>query len=159
MKKFIAFILCLFSLATYAQDKVFLFSYFTDNGQDGLHLAYSNDGLIWTALNEGKSYLTPSVGNDKLMRDPFIIQGKDGLFHLVWTSGWWDKQIGYASSPDLIHWSEQKGIPVMEYESTARNSWLPKWFTIRQPASILFSGLLRFLVAIRKSPLLKTKRD
>jgi beta-galactosidase len=126
MKKYLVFILCLFSLATIAQDKVFLFSYFTNNGQDGLHLAYSNDGLVWTALNEGKSYLTPTVGKDKLMRDPFIIHGKDGLFHLVWTCGWWDQQIGYASSPDLINWSEQKGIPVMEHEPTARNSWAPE---------------------------------
>jgi len=60
------------------------------------------------------------------MRDPFILQAKDGMFHMVWTSGWWDKQIGYASSPDLINWSEQKGIPVMEHEPTARNSWAPE---------------------------------
>ena len=52
--------------------------------------------------------------------------GKDGLFHMVWTSGWWDKQIGYGSSPDLINWSEQKGIPVMEHEPTAKNCWAPE---------------------------------
>jgi beta-galactosidase len=117
---------CLFSLASFAQKDIYLFSYFVDNGQDGLHLAYSNDGLMWKPLNDGKSYLTPTVGKDKLMRDPFILQGKDGLFHMVWTSGWWDKQIGYASSPDLMNWSEQKGIPVMEHEPTARNSWAPE---------------------------------
>ena len=32
--------------------------------------------LKWTALNDGKSYLTPTIGNDKLMRDPFIPSGK-----------------------------------------------------------------------------------
>ena len=26
----------------------YLFSYFKGNGEDGLHLAYSNDGLKWT---------------------------------------------------------------------------------------------------------------
>jgi beta-galactosidase len=97
-----------------------------DNGQDGLHLAYSFDGLKWTALNDGKSYLAPTVGKDKLMRDPFILQGNDGLFHMVWTSGWFDRYIGYASSPDLINWSEQKTIPVMEHEPTAKNSWAPE---------------------------------
>jgi beta-galactosidase len=60
------------------------------------------------------------------MRDPCILQGKDGLFHMVWTSGWWDQMIGYASSPDLINWSEQKAIPVMEHEPTAKNSWAPE---------------------------------
>ena len=126
MKTFFILIFCFFSLVLKAQDEVFLFSYFVDNGQDGLHLAYSNDGLKWTALNSGKSYLKPMVGKDKLLRDPFILRGKDGLFHMVWTSGWWDRQIGYASSPDLIHWSEQKGIPVMDREPTALNSWAPE---------------------------------
>jgi hypothetical protein len=126
MKLFLIFIFCFISLFLKAQDEVFLFSYFVDNGQDGLHLAYSNDGLKWTELKDGKSYLTPGIGKDKLMRDPFILPGNDGLFHMVWTTGWWDRQIGYASSPDLIHWSEQKGIPVMENEPTAKNSWAPE---------------------------------
>ena len=111
-----------------AQNDVYLFSYFTQNGQDGLHFAYSLDGLKWDSLNNGKSYLTPSVGKDKLMRDPCIVQAEDGTFHMVWTSGWWDRSIGYASSHDLVHWSEQKAIPVMEHELTARNSWAPELF-------------------------------
>jgi beta-galactosidase len=126
MTKYLAIILCFFALASKAQEEVYLFSYFVGNGEDGLHLAYSADGLKWTPLNDGKSYLAPTVGKDKLMRDPFILQGKDGVFHLVWTSGWWDKQIGYAESPDLINWSEEKGIPVMEHEPTAKNSWAPE---------------------------------
>lgn len=125
--KFLAFVVfCLISLASFSQKEAYLFSYFVDNGQDGLHLAYSTDGLKWTPLNDGKSFLTPAVGKDKLMRDPCILQGKDRLFHMVWTSGWWDKYIGYAYSKDLIHWSEQKSIPVMEHEPTAKNSWAPE---------------------------------
>jgi len=46
----------------------------------------------------------------------------------VWTTGWWDKIIGYAYSKDLIHWSEQKAIPVMRHEAEARNSWAPELF-------------------------------
>ena len=126
MSRIIVLVFCFFSLTSMAQNEIYLFSYFVDNGQDGLHLAYSANGLKWSPLNNGKSYLRPTVGKDKLMRDPFILQGKDGLFHMVWTSGWWDKQIGYASSPDLINWSEQKGIPVMVHEPTARNSWAPE---------------------------------
>jgi len=76
------------ALQSEGQNQVFLFSYFTGNGQDGLHLAYSKDGLNWHALNDGKSMVAPTVGEDKLMRDPFILQGKDGLFHMVWTSSW-----------------------------------------------------------------------
>jgi len=70
--------------------------------------------------------LAPQIGKDKLMRDPCILCGPDGIFHMVWTSGWWDKGIGYASSKDLITWSEQKNLPVMEKEPEAKNSWAPE---------------------------------
>jgi len=109
-------------------DKVYLFSYFKDNGQDGLHLASSMDGYTWTALNNDSSVLKPAVAKDKLMRDPCIIRGADNQFHMVWTVSWNDGGIGYASSPDLIHWSEQQFIPVMKDEPTARNCWAPEIF-------------------------------
>lgn len=106
--------------------EAYLFSYFKGNGADGLHLAYSRDGEKWTALNDGQSFLKPEVGKDKLMRDPSIARGKDGTYHMVWTSGWWDQGIGYASSKDLVHWSEQRNLPVMEGEAETRNSWAPE---------------------------------
>ncbi|MGQ1890935.1 family 43 glycosylhydrolase [Thermophagus sp. OGC60D27] len=114
--------------AKMTDDPVFLFSYFKGNGEDGLHLAYSTDGLNWFPLNDDKPVLEPRVGKDSLMRDPCIIQGKDGLFHMVWTTGWTDRYIGYASSPNLISWSQQKIIPVMDQEPTARNCWAPEIF-------------------------------
>jgi hypothetical protein len=121
-------ILIFISNLTQAQSDTYLFSYFVDNGQDGLHFAYSKDGLKWEALKNGKSFLTPTVGKDKLMRDPCIIQGPDGTFHMVFTTSWTDKNVGYASSKDLIHWSEQKAVPVMEHEPAARNTWAPEIF-------------------------------
>lgn len=112
-----------------ARDKAYLFSYFVDYGDDGLHFAYSEDGLVWKNLAGGKSVLTPEVGDEeKLMRDPCICQAPDGTFHMVWTTGWFDRQIGYANSKDLIHWSEQKSIPVMKNEPEARNCWAPEIF-------------------------------
>ena len=62
------------------------------------------------------------------MRDPSIVRDDNGVFHLVWTSGWWDNGIGYASSKDLIHWSEQKYIPVMEKFAGVKNTWAPELF-------------------------------
>lgn len=108
------------------EEEVFLFSYFTGNGEDGLHLAFSYDGYHWESLRGNKSFLTPAVGNDKLMRDPCIISGPDGRFHMVWTVSWKERSIGYASSADLIHWSAQKNIPVMAHEPEARNCWAPE---------------------------------
>jgi acetyl esterase/lipase len=106
--------------------EVFLFSYFKGNGEDGLHLAYSEDGYEWKALKDDTPLLGPEVGKDKLMRDPCIIKGGDGNYHMVWTVSWTDKGIGYASSKDLIHWSEQRFIPVMAQEKGTRNSWAPE---------------------------------
>ena len=105
----------------------YIFSYFVGQA-DGLHLAWSRDGYHWTPIAEGASLLAPEIGRDKLMRDPSICQGPDGTFHLVWTSSWTDRIIGYASSPDLIHWSEQKSIPVMMHEPLAANSWAPELY-------------------------------
>ncbi len=130
LKNFTFTLFLLFFLNGFAQDKteIYLFSYFMGNGEDGLHLAYSTDGLKWEALNNNQSFLTPVVGEDKLMRDPCIIAGPDGKFHMVWTVSWKEKGIGYASSEDLIHWSEQRFIPVMEHEPTAKNCWAPEVF-------------------------------
>jgi len=110
-----------------AQSK-YLFSYFKGNGEDGLHLAVSNDGLKWEALKNYSSFLIPKVGKDKLMRDPSILFGPDKKYHLTWTVSWWERGIGYAESYDLIHWSEQKYIPVMEHEKDALNCWAPELF-------------------------------
>ncbi|KYP16357.1 glycoside hydrolase family 43 protein [Flavihumibacter sp. CACIAM 22H1] len=115
-------------LLAQATDSVLLFSYFKGNGEDGLHFAYSKDGLSWTALRNDQSFLTPAVANDKLMRDPCIARGPNGEFHLVWTVSWNDKGIGYASSKDLINWSAQEFLPVMQKEPTALNTWAPELF-------------------------------
>lgn len=108
----------------------FLFTSFRDNGQDGLHLAISTNGYRWRALMNDHSFLKPEVGA-KIMRDPCLAQGPDGTFHMVWTSGWAaekGKVIGYARSKDLVHWSGQKAIPLMENEPATRNIWAPEVF-------------------------------
>ena len=110
-----------------AADPAYLFTYFTKNGEDGLHLAWSEDGYQWQALREGRSVLAPQIGSrEKLLRDPCVAHGPDGTYHMVWTSGWWERGIGYASTKDFITWSGQREIPVMAHEPTARNSWAPE---------------------------------
>ncbi len=129
MKKYILsfiFLISLQSAMSQINDVVYIFSYFKDNGQDGLHLAYSFDGYKFTALKNDSTFLRPVISKDKLMRDPCITRGADGKFHMVWTVSWDDKGIGYASSADLVHWSEQYYIPVMIEEDSARNCWAPE---------------------------------
>lgn len=129
--------------------QVYLFSYFIGNGEDGLHLAWSRDGYQWEALNGGRSFLKPEVGESRLMRDPCLLRGPDGLFHMVWTTAWGGKTIGYASSRDLLQWSEQRAIPVMAQEPAALNCWAPEivWETKRAEYLIFWATTItnRFL--------------
>lgn len=126
MKNILSVLLICIGIFTCTAQEVYMFSYFKGNGEDGLHLAYSEDALHWKALNNDKAVEAPHIGEQKLMRDPCIIRGGDGNFHMVWTTGWTERGIGYASSPDLIHWSGQKLLFVMHEEATARNCWAPE---------------------------------
>jgi beta-xylosidase len=112
--------------AAATSESCFLFSYFVGNGEDGLHLARSADGYHWEALNGGKSFLAPKVGKSKLMRDPCLLRAPDGTFQLVWTDSWDSRTIGHASSSDLLHWSQQQAVGVMEHEPQAMNCWAPE---------------------------------
>ena len=106
---------------------VYLFTSFREPATDGLYFLYSHDGYHWTDLGGG--WLPPAIGEKKIMRDPSMAQGADGVWHLVWTCGWnGDKGFGYASSKDLIHWSEQEFISVMAKEPDAFNVWAPEIF-------------------------------
>lgn len=125
---FIILLHVIYGCKSSSDEDVYMFSYFKNNGEDGLHLAYSIDGLKWEALKNDESFLIPQLSSDKLMRDPCIIKGPDGKFHMVWTVSWSEKGIGYANSLDLINWSEQKFIPVMEHEKSTKNSWAPELF-------------------------------
>lgn len=104
------------------EKQAYLFTSFRGNG-DGLHLAASLDGRKWTELSD--VYLRPEVGG-KLMRDPHVLRGPDGVFRLVWTSGWNDKGIGYASSVDLRHWSTPRYLPFMEDVPGTTHCWAPE---------------------------------
>ncbi len=129
MKNSVVLLLTLVLLGCNQQEAdVYLFSFFKGNGEKDLYLAASRDGFSWEALNNNQSFLKPQVGKDKLIRDPCIIKGGDGKFHMVWTVSWNEKGIGYANSTDLIHWSEQKYLPVIEHETEERNCWTPELF-------------------------------
>ena len=106
--------------------KAYLYSTFREPATDGLRLAYSYDGYHWNDLDT--VLLKPAVDSN-VMRDPSIVQGPDGTYHLVFTSAWrGTKTFGYSSSKDLIHWTEQKTIHVMDHEPSTVNVWAPELF-------------------------------
>ncbi|MDR1631581.1 MAG: glycoside hydrolase family 43 protein [Dysgonamonadaceae bacterium] len=128
MKQIVLF--CLFILALIScrngEKEVYLFTSFREPADEGLRFLYSYDGYHWDSIPG--VFLKPEVGQ-RVMRDPSMVQGPDGTFHLVWTSGWNnDLGFGYASSKDLIHWSEQQHIPIMEFDTTTVNVWAPELY-------------------------------
>ena len=107
----------------------YVFCYFVNNGEDGVHYAVSRDGYKWNALNKGEAIFVPQVGKKiKLTRDPSITCGKDGIYHMVWTVAWDGRSFGHAWSKDLITWNDPTVIPCMQDEPTTRNTWAPEVF-------------------------------
>lgn len=107
--------------------KAYIFTSFREPANEGLRLLYSTDALHWNDFNQ--VFLKPTIGSQQIMRDPSMVQGPDGTFHLVWTSSWkGDRGFGYASSKDLKIWSKQQFIPVLHNEPTTVNVWAPELY-------------------------------
>ncbi len=111
---------------------VLVMSYFRAEAE-ALHFAVSGDGLIWRALNANRPILNGEVGA-KSLRDPFVLQDERGVFHLLATNGWRADSIIHAVSSDLLHWSDQELLPVMQTVPGTRNCWAPEGFYDREAA-------------------------
>jgi hypothetical protein len=127
MKLWVLLLLCPPLLAADA----YLFTSFRQNGQTGVYFAVSRDGLQWRPLKNNTPWIEPQH-RGMLMRDPYLVKGPDGVWHLLWTWGWTRKEgdgelrIGHATSTDLVAWSKQRAIPVFASELSARNAWAPE---------------------------------
>jgi hypothetical protein len=108
-------------------DRYYMMTYFLNSSEAaGACLAFSTDGLKWQKYNNDAPLFAPTVGG-KLLRDPVTYFDKTaGLFHMVWTSGWSDKVIGYASSTDLKTWSKQTAIGVGAKIANCACCWAPE---------------------------------
>ena len=93
-----------------APSSIYLFASFRGNG-DGLHLAWSTDGLKWTALADDRILLQPTVGG-KLLRDRYI----------VYYDMYQARKYGAMQSSDLKKWediSAQLSLPAGTKHGTA----------------------------------------
>lgn len=125
--------------------EVYLFTSFREPATDGLKFLYSYDGYKWDSIPG--VFLKPDVGEQKLMRDPSMVKGPDGKFHLVWTCNWkGDPAFGYASSADLLNWSEQQHVPIMAFDTTTVNVWAPELFydDVNQDYIIVWASTIPF---------------
>ncbi|WP_346857844.1 glycoside hydrolase family 43 protein [uncultured Draconibacterium sp.] len=127
LRSLLALVVILLFVSCKQEKEVYMFSTFREPADAGLYLAYSYDGYNWEDL--GGSWLKPEIGEQKVMRDPSVVKGPDGTFHMVWTSSWrGDLGFGYASSTDLVNWSEQQFVSVMDFDTSTVNVWAPELF-------------------------------
>ena len=105
---------------------MYLLSYFRTEAE-ALHLALSEDGLRWRAIDDNRPVWWSSVGA-RSVRDPFIARDQVGRFHLFATNGWQADSILHAVSRDLRTWSDEELIPVMAGVAGVRNCWAPECF-------------------------------
>ncbi len=128
-----------------AEDEVFVLSFFRGNGEAGVFLAASDDGLKFRALNDDKPVFSPPAWpKQALTRDPSILF-HDGTFHMVWTSNWEGRVFGYATSEDLVKWSEPVRVRPfpedLDEKDQPLNVWAPEIHRDEQAGDffILFS--------------------
>ncbi len=118
----------LFCESAAAEDPVYLFSYFQEtNGQNGLHIAYSLDGLSYHAVN-GDAGIVLDTQPSPFMRDPSITYGPDGVFHMTYTTAWYVTNFGYMDSTDLLNWNNKKQVNIMGSVPTTQEVWAPESF-------------------------------
>lgn len=118
-------------------EQVFLMSAFPATSQNTLSLFSSADGINFTSL--GSEVYTPPKG---LLRDPSIMRAADGLYYIVYTTGWSGTSFGVSRSADLRRWSHVADI-VLPVPGLS-NVWAPEWFRDQD-------GSLKVVVSLSKS--------
>lgn len=127
-------------------DDVLVLSFFRDNGQAGIYLASSEDGLHFTALNGDQPVMKPANWPaQNLTRDPSILY-HEGKFHAVWTSHWRGNCFGYAESTNLLHWTDPVKVEpfpaALPKDDQPRNVWAPEihWDPFQKNFAIVWSS-------------------
>ena len=91
--------------------------------QESLHLAWSEDRAALDTAERQRRAVLPELW----LRDPFIGRGPDGTFHLVATGGGQKYTLRYASSRNLLDWSDVRSLPVMADVPKTASVWAPEW--------------------------------
>jgi sucrose-6-phosphate hydrolase SacC (GH32 family) len=94
--------------------------YFKDDTH-GLYFAVSKDGFTFTDVNEGNPVIAgDTIANQKGIRDPYIMRGKDGYFYMAMNDlHLFAKDKGYRNTEwerdgDKYGWGNNRGFVMMK---------------------------------------------
>ena len=109
----------------------YVISYFTNETDENLKLAYTYDSVYWFRLNSDQAVLSPSIGT-KRFRDPSLIRKKDGSFAVIATQGYDTDSIYVYDSPDLLTFTGER-LAKVNYSSdtlklSGKQAWAPEGF-------------------------------
>jgi len=97
----------------------------TTGGDERLGLAFSSDGITWTAYDAGGDGKADPVLEGTYVEGDWdrdyatwatVIQNDDGTYEMWYSGGMgaMNHGIGYATSPDGIHWTRAEGNPIFD---------------------------------------------
>jgi predicted GH43/DUF377 family glycosyl hydrolase len=111
------------------QKTAYLAAYFCEKkNSDGsensqLYYAISKDGFRFAyAVNHNQPILAATM-DDKLIRDPTVMRGPDGVFHMVATVSWKNRPFTLWDSKDLVHWENERLVDCAP--PGASKTWAP----------------------------------
>ena len=108
-----------------AVDSAYVFSYSTlqNGGRNGLHIAWSADGVRWQEIGPEYSFLKSDYGDwgsQKRMLEPHLLLGADGMWTAWWKVNEKEDVLALTTSADLVHWKPQDYYPSSEVLSRFR---------------------------------------
>ncbi len=121
-----------YNITVEEEDFAYLFAYFTGNRpeQERMFYGLSRDGYHFNTINGGNPVLESTKGHE-CMRDPFIMQGQNGLYYAIFTDmrswdGWASQSsIIIFESEDLVNWDEGTIIDFNQFGWYNR-AWAPQ---------------------------------
>lgn len=102
----------------------YLVAYMKGNDEKHMYYALAEDGFVFRVLNGGKPVLSASY-NDQLVRDPMVLQDKQGIYHLIATVSWSKRPFTVWDSDDLVHWKNERLVDVAPEGAT--KTWAPEF--------------------------------
>jgi len=104
---------------------MYVMSYFRDERM-AAWIAVSDDLCSWRDLNGGEPVIEFTPEENKIVRDPFILQDKHGVFHMFFTDNWRGVTLGYSKSKDLVSWDKPIFHNFSKDIGEVENCWAPE---------------------------------